>query len=519
MKILMVNVPTALTNEGHKRRADTFPMGLLYVAGALIKDGHKVSLFDILAEDLTQNEVINRLREYKSARFDFVGISAMSTQYIYVKWLSAQIKEILGDIPIVVGGAAGIHSPHVVLKNTKADYCVIGEGEPAMVALVNASNPRTVGGLAYKDGETVVTTSHLEQLPVDDIPLPAYQLLNFDLYRPAMQYDHVFKDGREEKLRWVCVCSARGCPYACKFCSLNFPGYRARSMESVEEEIGVLKTLVEFNYVIFTDELPLISKKRTDQIGDSMKKMGLYWSASARANILTPELVKSIYESGCVSLSIGIESGSQRLLDAMKKKNNVPHVKKILTAMYDTGVLPSSQLLFGYPGEDDESIEETYQLFDGLPCTNAGFYFVTPFPGSPLYDEAIAAGLIENEDEYLSLCESGTQDIRINFTQWSDEELRQKRDLLTKRLYYNGLKARYGVDWVKQQIDRAYIEKDIGAKYTSMILDGPDDGGTEPAPIPVAGSETKPLLHRFGNIIKSATKTTLGRSFFQQQDV
>ena len=66
-------------------------------------------------------------------------------------------------------------------------------------------------------------------------------------------------------------------------------------------------------------------------------------------------------------------------------------------------------------------------------------------------------------------------------------ELRQKRDLLTKRLYYNGLKA-YGAVWVKKQIDRAYIEKDIGTKYTSMILDGPDSEGAVPPPVPAPGS-------------------------------
>ena len=472
MKVLLINPPTYLNNPKGKRKPDTFPLGILYIARVLINDGHDVDLFDILAEDLSPTQVKSKLEEYKKNNYDVVGITGMSVQYRYLKYLSEQIKEIFGDITIITGGACATYSSDVLLKNAEIDIAVIGEGEITVLELLSSHSLTDVKGISFKKGDEISSTPSRDLIKnLDTIPFPAYELLNFEPYNITMQYKHEFPDSGESKhLKWVSVCSARGCPYSCNFCSKCFPGVRLRSIDNIKEEIIYLKKFTDFNYVVFTDELPLINEKRSLEIADMMSSLGLYWSASARINILNKAMLKELKKSGCVSLSIGVETGSQKLLNAMNKKIKVEDTKRVLTEICEIGIIPSVQLIFGYPGEDDETIEETYKLFRGLPITNAGFYILTPLPGSKVYEDVLNKGLINDEDVYLSNLEAGTSVVHLNLTGWSDTELIEKKILLEKRLYYNGLLARFGREYITNNVGLETLEKIIGKENVIKLL-------------------------------------------------
>ena len=105
-----------------------------------------------------------------------------------------------------------------------------------------------------------------------------------------------------------------------------------------------------------------------------------------------------------------------------------------------------------------------------MPITNAGFYFITPLPGSKLYREAIEQGIIEDEDKYLSGLETGTSGVHVNFTGWTDQELIEKKELLEKRLYYNGLKARFGKKYLTENVGIETLENIIGEANTQKLL-------------------------------------------------
>ena len=472
MRFLLINPPTYFYNKKGKRRPDTFPLGILYVASALINKGYQVDFLDILAEDLSPQDVRHRIEELRDRNYDMVGITGMSVQYIYIKYLSKQVRDVFGNVPIVTGGACPTYSHTVLLKNTDVDIAVIGEGENTIVDIAEHGTFKDVRGICFKDDDSIELTPPREPvMELDNIAFPAYELLDFKLYGQSMCYEHEFPDtGRRETLKWVSICSGRGCPYSCNFCSKTFKGVRLRSVDNIKEEILYLKRFIEFNYVVFTDELPLINEKRSMSIAEMMASLGLYWSASARINILNRSLLEELKRCGCVSLSIGIESGSQRLLDSMNKKIRIEETRQVLFDMISVGIVPSTQLVFGYPGEDDDSIEETYNLFKDLPITNAGFYVITPLPGSKLYREAIEQGIIEDEDKYLSGLETGTSEVHANFTNWTDQELIEKKELLEKRLYYNGLKARFGKEYLIKNVGIETLENMIGKANTQKLL-------------------------------------------------
>lgn len=507
MKILLINIPTYLENLAGKRKPDTFPLGLLYVARVLIDKGHKVSMFDILAEDLSPQDVIARLQEYKKQNYDLVGISAMSVQYIYVKWLSKQIKGIFGSIPVVAGGAAAIHSARVLLKHTDVDMVVTGEGEKTIVDLIETSVRSSVRGIGYKEGKDVFINPPAELIAdLDSIPFPALELLNVDIYQEANLYKYEFMGtGKSVLLKSFNLNSGRGCPFNCTFCSRCFPGTRLRSISNISEELTYWKKKFDFNYVVFTDELPLINKERSTELAEKMSSLGFYWCSNARINILDADTLQALKKSGCIALSLGVETGSQKLLDAMNKKIKATRTKEILKLMYGIGILPSCQLIFGYPGEDDQTMEETRQLFDDIPITNAGFYVLTPLPGSKIYNDAIEKGLITDEDEYLSSLEPGTKELRINFTKWTDKEFMEKKDLLAKMINFNGLKVKYGLEFFLREVGEARLVSDLGEQNARNILYGESQPDTKEKnqSISLFGKVKKALKSKFAPGIKA----------------
>ena len=471
LKILLINIPTYLQNVSGKRKPDTFPLGLLYIARALMENGHEVSFFDILAEDISPKDVVTRLNEYKKNNYDLVGFSAMSVQYIYAKWLSKQIKNIFGNIPIIVGGAAAIHSGKVLLENTDVDIVVTGEGEKTIIDLVEKSNYSLINGIGYRNNGNILFTPPADLISdLDTISFPALELLNMDIYQKSTVYKHQFSNGESVLLKPFNICSGRGCPFNCNFCSRCFPGVRLRSISNIHDELIYWRKKFDFNYVVFTDELPLINKQRILKLSEAMSELGLYWCSSARIDVLDNDSLRILKESGCISLSIGVETGSQKLLDSMNKKTMVSKTKEILKEMYNLDIIPSCQLIFGYPGEDEQTIEETYQLFSDIPLTNAGFYILTPLPGSKVYNNALESGIIADEDEYLSSLETGTKDLHINFTKWSDDKFMENMDLLTKTINFNGLKVKYGLEFLLREVGEERLIREIGECNTRKII-------------------------------------------------
>ena len=175
MRVLLINPPSYLSQRKFKRQVDTFPLGILYVARALLDDGNEIEFFDIFAEDISPGVVLERLKEYNKTNFDFIGISAMSVQYVYVKWLSKEIKKIFNDIPIIVGGALAIFSYTVLLEKTSVDIAVLGEGEKTIINLIKASSWENVKGIAYKkDGNLNINPPEDLIEDIDSVGYPAY---------------------------------------------------------------------------------------------------------------------------------------------------------------------------------------------------------------------------------------------------------------------------------------------------------------------------------------------------------
>jgi anaerobic magnesium-protoporphyrin IX monomethyl ester cyclase len=442
MRALLVQLP-------HEDRVPSvFPVGIANVAAAMTQEGVEVEVLDVFALGYSASDVSEYL---KKSRWDVIGINAFSTQYPWATIFAAEAKRHQKQALIVMGGPLPTFNAELVLQKTATEICVIGEGEETIKDLVrNLGNPGEVAGICFKskDGRIVRTSPRPYIKDLDSLPFT-----NYDIFPMGVYFKWVTVPGVAGGVKTVNMLTSRGCPYACNFCSKTFRGARFRSIDKIIEEIAELRDRYGIQGVIFSDELLLVKKKRTYELCEKIRPLKIYWSCQGRANTVDLDLLKTMKSVGCTSVGYGIESGSQKILDNMNKKVTVAQNERAITNTLKAGMIPVVQMIYGYPGEDADTIRETQEFFERIhfyPATAMGeceFSLLTPLPGSPLYQELLANGRIADEESYLEKLEHGYNidcPLRMNLTRFSDEELLARKSLLS-----NQVKAAYE-DYVRR---------------------------------------------------------------------
>lgn len=435
MKILLVNPPHYF--DGKSRLPSFFPLGLAYIARYLVNRGHDVEVFDIWANQWDKTVTQEKIKELT---YDAVGISSLSTQYGYVKWLIEKFKRHREMSPIVIGGALPTLSPQVVLNHTFADICIIGEGEITFPDLLeHMGSWKSVKGIAYKDGGEIKTSSPRNYIrDLDKIEFPLREIFPVDIY---LKYGSL--DGYPD-IKSMNVITGRGCPYNCDFCSKVFLRRRERSPENVAEEIEMLKEKYNIKAIFFNDELLVSSKPRMYRLLEHIKPLNILWQGQARVNTVDLPLLKEMKNAGCIKIGLGIESGSQSILNKMNKQTTVEQNIKAIKAVKKAGIDPIIQSIYGYEGENNTTLNETIKFFKKADTTHEGFFVLTPLPGTKLYDRCIEKGIITDEDEYLTNLEAGYNPDRntlINLTEFNNgKEFYEKKKMLEQQVGWNYFK-------------------------------------------------------------------------------
>nr|WP_319540031.1 radical SAM protein [uncultured Methanospirillum sp.] len=409
------------------KQAPLFPFGIGYIASFLKKRGYQVEVLDIYANQFTQGQVIEKINEID---FDFVGISALVTQYEYVKWLSVTIKE-RKQVPIFVGNGLGTHSDRLVLeKIPSVDICVRGEGEITVYEIIQSWPDLTnIKGITYRGngGELNINTEREVCQDIDRLPIPAYELFNMELYINTKIYDTGIFNIRSKYInkRILPMLTSRGCPYNCNFCGKVLSGVRLRNISNIVDEIQFLKEKYSIDGIHFIDELVVSNKKRATEISNALKPLNIFWDCQARVNTVDQETLEIMKNSGCVAIGFGIESGSQKILDAMNKKITVEQIKSAMRAAKNVDIDVKVQLIFGYPGESIDTLNDTLLLFKEMKNPGRTFSFICPLPGTKLYKSAIRSGLIDDEEEFIYKITDGFDNNVpiINFTNFEFNEL------------------------------------------------------------------------------------------------
>ena len=417
MRVLLVFPPA--------RDASKPPIGISYVSSFLRQKGHQVEVLDLTAEPLSEEELQTKIDNFHT--YDCVGISAIITAYNFVKKLSRIVREKHPELPIIVGNGISISCPETLLKNSEVDVIVIDEGELTTAELVENINDRknykNIKGIWYKDDDGNIHQTALREriTDLDSLPFPAWDLINIPLY---MKHAGPFLD---RGLRTGWISAVRGCPFSCRYCSRSFGrNVTTRSADKIIDEILEFKRLYNGTHFQIVDDLFMAYPKLVKNFAKSLmeRKVDITWDCTGRVNLVDEELLRLSKESGCVSIGYGIESGSQKILDNMNKGVTVEQARRAIELTRKAGLGIGAPFMFGYVGENRDTIAETVNFIKEMKLRTAVLFFSTPYPGTDLYDWARKDNRIKHdEDTYISLLGNNAETFLVNLTDFPDEEL------------------------------------------------------------------------------------------------
>lgn len=374
------------------------PIGLMYLASFIRRnlDIKNVELFDFQVED---RDFFTYLRDFNP---DIIGITCQTALVYSTLEISEKIKALLPNSKIIVGGVHASLRPQDLLISKNIDYTVKGEGEETFLELVKAiasgGNPRLVMGISYRgdDGEMVTNPERMMASDIDKFGMPAVDLIKAERYRISPD----MKTGKHFGM----ILTARGCPYDCIFCSnklLTKRTYRYRSIPSVIEEIEYYLKKYHINQFMIIDDNFAVNKKRTMDLCDEFIRRGypkkFNWWAEARVDCLDEELIVKMKEAGCSIISLGIESGNQRLLNMIQKGITLENIEETLKLLRKYKIKSRASVILGLPTETKEESLKTIKFVYNLPLDQVRFSIATPFPGTKLWDIAVEEGKISPE--------------------------------------------------------------------------------------------------------------------------
>lgn len=396
MRVMLVLPPSKFVLKD-KLGITSIPLGLAYLAPFLEKDNHQVRIIDSATLGYKMEDVKNQIEKFNP---QLVGVTA-TTSSIYDAYDVAKLAKSLDHkIRVVAGGPhVTFTAPQTLEECPFIDMVVRGEGEETFRELVNSleSYPgkiaflRKIKGITFRDDGRILETENRPFIKnLDELPFPAYHLLPMDSYRL-------------EHKRFAGIMSSRGCPFSCIFCSSSqFFGriWRARVPENVIEEIKLLKDKYGVKEVEFLDDTFTLNNKRAEKICDLLIKenLGISWSCSSRVDTISQSLIKKLKKAGCHTIYLGIESGSQEILNIISKGITLTQAEKAINLIKRVNLNTFATFIIGIPGETVKTIKKTVDFAKKLSPTFAQFTICTPYPGTKLFQMAKEKGWLLTRD-------------------------------------------------------------------------------------------------------------------------
>jgi len=421
LKIVLISNPTS-----RQQKPDFPPPGIAYLGAIAHQSGHEVLLSDGGLKNI--QEIIYEVKDFVP---DVVGVTCWTIDRKMVWELCAVLKDVCSKALLVVGGPHATMYPEHIFIKTHASAVVLGEGEETFAEFIETleagKSLKEVAGLVLRDeGEGVFYTGSRHPIKnIDSFFFPYYagfSNFNFSQYGgfPPLPGPT------------AAVISSRGCVFDCSYCaSVRFWGKRWR-FRSPENVLAEIRWLVEEHGIrslyFFDDNFP-VNKERAIAIcrGIIDNKWDLKWACCSHVKMMNREILEVMKTSGCMTIDFGVESGSDKILKNINKRQTSKDIKKAFELVHEVGILPRSYLMVGSPGEDESTIDETIELIGHIkPRSSIGANILWLLPGTTVYEDAVKNGHI-SEDYWLE-----SDDVPYNLQEHSFEELKKFRKRLMR---------------------------------------------------------------------------------------
>lgn len=372
------------------------PMGVLYLAAQLEREGVDVRVYDAQVEARSLAEV---LAEHGP---DIVGITC-ATALVESTFAAARLTKAHDpDTTVLVGGVHPTVRPDEMLRCEEVDVAVRGEGLITQVEVARAvagdGDFSPIRGISYRlDGEIVHNPPRPLEQDVDGFPYPARHLVPMQVYRMSPDLSI--------RTPFDIVFGAFGCPFDCVFCAAQVVmggSFRARSIGNIMGEIDQVVREQRPRSLLMGDDNFVISKERTFEFCSQYSGRGYHhtlpWQIATRVDSVDREILQALGRAGCYLVSYGIESAVPRLLDAVEKGAHPEQAEAAVRWAKEAGLKVRATFILGLPGETREESLETIAFARRLPLDQVRFALATPFPGTRLWDIAVAQGSLKVND-------------------------------------------------------------------------------------------------------------------------
>lgn len=393
MSVILVNSPHSFveTHRGRvgKRKVGEIlsypPLGILYLASMLEKDGIEVKVIDAPALEIGVSEVVHEIEKEKPV---FIGISATTPQTRKAVQLAKILREqYKDDIIIGLGGAHISADPDFINRFPFFDFGLTGEGEVTLPKIVKE----------ILDGKKIRRGIYHGESPssLDNIPFPARHLIN---------NNHYFMPIHEKK--FTSILASRGCPYDCLYCSRPVIGrnVRFRSPKNVVNEMKECIDKFGIEWFQFVDDTLTLNRNQVIQLSEEMvnQKLQIEWGCQTRVDLVDETLLRAMYKVGCREISFGIESGSERVRAVLRKNFTNKNILKTFKLCRKIGIETTAFFMLGLPTETKDELDQTIEFSRKIEVDYIQVHITTPFPGADLFSIAIKEGIVSNNvwDEY-----------------------------------------------------------------------------------------------------------------------
>jgi len=373
------------------------PLGTLYAASLLRSVGVSVALFDTMLNDPEQGfeEALKqhcpKIVVVYEDNFNFLSKMCL-TRMREVAYSILEVSQRAGAVVLVNGSDASDHTLEYLQTGFRG--VLVGEAEWTLLEAVtqllkgNDEAFNHVPGLAYLDkcGQLVRTGQRSFMRNLDDLPFPSRDLIDIDQYRRAWKTAHGYFS--------LNLVASRGCPYRCNWCAKPIYGdsFSARSPEMVAKEMRELKYEFGAEHLWFADDIFGLRPRWVRELAAAVERLdaAVPFKMQSRVDLMSPDNVSALRRAGCAEVWMGVESGSQKILDAMDKGTRVDQIAKARKNLRDNGIRACYFLQFGYPGETWHDIQSTIKLVRDTRPDDIGVSVSYPLPGTKFFDRVQA---------------------------------------------------------------------------------------------------------------------------------
>ncbi len=408
------------------------PLWAVLLAAFVRERGFEVKIID---SEIEPENVIPAVTEFQP-RLVAVVVSGTNPSASTMNMVGARtiLQEIRKTAPNLTTILVGLHpsaSPEKTLTEEPVDLVCQGEGFYTLLDLLLGVEYKNIKGLWYRQEKRLISNPRAELVNPNELPVPAWDLLPMDKYRAHNWhcFGHI-----NDRTPYGVVYTSLGCPFSCSFCCINAifgkRGIRYRDPHKVLEEIDYLVNNYGIKNLKIIDEMFDLNENHVIELCNLIieRKLDLNVWAYARVDTINEKKLEKMKQAGINWLGIGFESGAKKIRDKVSKgRFDESRIEKVVKMMRNAGVYIGGNFIFGLPDDDFDTMSKTLELAKQINCEYGNFYVTMAYPGSKLYEEAVANN-IPLPDSWLGYSQYGYETQPLPTKYLTDTEILQFRD-------------------------------------------------------------------------------------------